>query len=240
MLVEFGSKRHRVDGNGLAVCVKDDYLKESADPVGAYVEITVALVEHAEGISDRVFNIQIVDTMLASIVGNLHICRLPCLRLVRQVTLHSAQDLHPLTDPQLTILVWNDFSGYETSGASNHVGSQTQDSLNRLEPHAVIADLFGEHVSEHAAIPVQLRPRLCAWLRARRDAKSLGVVACGDPQTLDRQPDQYVGIITFAAEPGQLGDVLQRAKQATSQLDDSHKADASASAADTSSVTTWT
>lgn len=78
MLVELGSKNHRVDGNGLTVDVKDDDLQDPACSVGTYVEIAVALVEHAESIADRVLNIQIIDAVLTSTVGDLQECKLPC------------------------------------------------------------------------------------------------------------------------------------------------------------------
>ncbi len=60
-----------MDGNELAVVVKDDDFKESAGSVGANVEIAVALAEHADSVPYRVLDIQIVDAVLAGVVSDL-------------------------------------------------------------------------------------------------------------------------------------------------------------------------
>ena len=41
-------------------------------------------------------------------------------------------------------------------GAVNDFGAQTLDSLDSLEPHAVVVDLFRKHMSQNASVPVQL------------------------------------------------------------------------------------
>lgn len=79
MLVELAAESHRVDRHWLAVVVEDNDLKEPARAVGADVEITVALIKHADSVVHRVFYVGIFDAVLAGSVRNLHLCRLPCL-----------------------------------------------------------------------------------------------------------------------------------------------------------------
>lgn len=65
--------------HGLSILVEDDDLKKPTGSVGTNVEVTIALVEHADGVSYRVLNVEVSDTVLARVVGDLHVCRLPCL-----------------------------------------------------------------------------------------------------------------------------------------------------------------
>jgi hypothetical protein len=78
MLVELGSEGHGVDRHKSAVVIEDHDLKKPTGPVGSDVEVTVVLVEHANGVADRVLDVRIVDAVLASVVGDLHGRRLPC------------------------------------------------------------------------------------------------------------------------------------------------------------------
>lgn len=65
--------------HGLSIIVEDNDLKKPTSPVGADIEVTVTLVEHADGVSYRMFYVEISDTVLTRAVGDLHICRVPCL-----------------------------------------------------------------------------------------------------------------------------------------------------------------
>lgn len=87
MLVELGSECHGVDRHEVAVVIEDHDLQEPAGSVGSDVEITVALVEYADGVADRVLDVEIIDAVLAGVVSDLRESRLSCLRRIAQVTL---------------------------------------------------------------------------------------------------------------------------------------------------------
>ncbi len=76
-----------MDRHEVAVVIEDHDLQEPAGSVGSDVEITVALVEYADGVADRVLDVEIIDSVLAGVVSDLHVRRLPCLRRIAQVTL---------------------------------------------------------------------------------------------------------------------------------------------------------
>lgn len=67
-----------MDRHELAVIIEDHDLEEPAGPIGADVEVTVALVEHADSVTDGVFDVQIVDAVLAGVISDLRQRRLPC------------------------------------------------------------------------------------------------------------------------------------------------------------------
>jgi len=78
-----------VDGDGLALVVEDYYFKKPAGSIGADVEVSVALVEHADGVAYRVLDVQTTDAVLVGVVRDLHGRRLPCLGELWQVNLPS-------------------------------------------------------------------------------------------------------------------------------------------------------
>jgi len=51
------------------------------------------------------------------------------------------------------------------SGEVGQLRAEALDAFNSFEPDSLVIDLFGEHVREHTAVPVQLRPRLFSSLR---------------------------------------------------------------------------
>jgi len=53
-----------VDRHRLALVVEDDDLKESTGSVGTDVEVTVALADNADGVSHRMFYVEISDAVL--------------------------------------------------------------------------------------------------------------------------------------------------------------------------------
>lgn len=77
MLVELGSECHGVDRHEAAVVIEDHDLQEPAGSVGSDVEITVALVEYADGVADRVLDVEISDSVLTGVVSDLHVAGYP-------------------------------------------------------------------------------------------------------------------------------------------------------------------
>ncbi len=75
-----------MDRYRLAVVVEDDDFEESPCPVGSDVEIAVALTEHADGVPDCVLDVLVGNTMLAGVVRDLHLRRLSCSPVARNVT----------------------------------------------------------------------------------------------------------------------------------------------------------
>lgn len=53
-----------MDRHRLALVVEDDDLKESTGSVGTDVEVTVALADNADGVSHRMFYVEISDAVL--------------------------------------------------------------------------------------------------------------------------------------------------------------------------------
>lgn len=80
-----------MDRHEVAVVIEDYDLQEPAGSVGSDGEITVALVEHADDVADRVLNVEIIDAVLAGVVSDLHERRLACLRCITQVTLRRGR-----------------------------------------------------------------------------------------------------------------------------------------------------
>ncbi len=78
-----------MDRHRLAVVVENDDLKEPASPVGTDVEVTVASAHYADGIADCVLDVLVGNTMLAGVVRDLNLRKLPCLAAVPQVTLRT-------------------------------------------------------------------------------------------------------------------------------------------------------
>ncbi len=68
-----------MDRHWLAVVVENDDLKELAGSVSTDVEVTVALADYVDGVADRVLDVLVGNTVFSGAVGNLHLCRLPCL-----------------------------------------------------------------------------------------------------------------------------------------------------------------
>ena len=66
----------------LAVVVEDDGFEEAAGSVSADVEVTVALIEHPDGVAycvlDVVLDVEVDDAVFTGVVRDLHRCRLPC------------------------------------------------------------------------------------------------------------------------------------------------------------------
>jgi hypothetical protein len=56
-----------VDRHRLAVVVENDDLKEPAGPVGADVEVTVALAHYADGVADCVLDALVGNTVLTAL-----------------------------------------------------------------------------------------------------------------------------------------------------------------------------
>ncbi len=69
-----------MDRNELSVVIENDDLKEPAGSVGTDVEIAIALAHNADGVADCVLDVLVVNTVLAGVVGDLHLCRLSCLQ----------------------------------------------------------------------------------------------------------------------------------------------------------------
>lgn len=90
MLVELRAKHHGVDRHGAGRRRREQRpLEESAGPVGTDVEFTVALAHYADGVADRVLDVFVGNTVLAGVVGDLHLCRLTCPSATAQVTLRT-------------------------------------------------------------------------------------------------------------------------------------------------------
>jgi len=62
----------------LAVVVEDDGFEEAAGSVSADIEVTVALIEHPDGVAYRVLDVEVDDAVFTGVVRDLHRYRLPC------------------------------------------------------------------------------------------------------------------------------------------------------------------
>ncbi|UNX56199.1 hypothetical protein MF406_08395 [Georgenia sp. TF02-10] len=70
MLIELATQSHGVDCHGLTVVVDNDHLNEPASPVGADVQVAVALADHTDGVTYCVLDVEIRDAVLARVVGD--------------------------------------------------------------------------------------------------------------------------------------------------------------------------
>ncbi len=65
--------------HGLSIVIEDNDLKEPTSSISADVEVTILLVEHADGVSYRMLYVEISDVVLTRVVCDLHVGRLTCL-----------------------------------------------------------------------------------------------------------------------------------------------------------------
>ena len=89
----------------MAVVVEDDHLKEPASAVGTDVEVTIALPHYADGVADCVLDVVVGNTVLAGVVRDLRLCRLPCLKTPRKLSCAPKNQRAPAVDRCCAVLL---------------------------------------------------------------------------------------------------------------------------------------